>query len=128
MTTEKPEARSAIFRSDSASTLEDLLAPAFATDIQAADYLGLTPHQLYLHRRRGTGPPFVQHGVRTRYPIAELVEWAKNLPRFTSRAQAYVADPERAVSALRQRTATAKARKTRWRKEAEVAPSDSASG
>jgi hypothetical protein len=126
MTTEKPDSLSAKLHTDSA-TLDELLAPAFATESQASAYLGLHPHQLYLHRRRGTGPPFVAHGARVRYPIAELVAWAQNLPRFTSRAEAYVADPERAVAALRQRTSTAKARKTRWRKDAEVATGDAAS-
>jgi hypothetical protein len=55
--------------SDSASA-DDALTPAFWTDEQAAAYLGLTEHQLYLYRRRGGGPPFVQFGVRVRYQIA----------------------------------------------------------
>jgi hypothetical protein len=98
---------------------DNALAPAFATEPQAAAYLGETTHQLYLHRRRGTGPPFVMHGARVRYPIAELQAWAQNLPRFVSRAAAYAADPQRARAAARQRSATSHARKTRWAKGGE---------
>jgi hypothetical protein len=98
--------------SASAPGLDD--TPRFLTEDQAGELLGLHPHQLYLHRRRGGGPPFVMFHARVRYPLAELLEWARNLPRFTSRAEAYVADPMRAEAAQRQRTATAFARKTRW--------------
>ena len=100
--------------SDSAAVLDDALKPAFLTEAQAAQYLNQTEHQLYLKRRNGGGPPFTMHGARVRYPFADLVEWAQNLPRFTSRAEAYVANPKRAEGAQRQRTATARARKTRW--------------
>ena len=93
----------------------DALAPAFLTEAQAAQYLDESEHQLYLMRRRGAGPPFTMHGARVRYPVAELVEWARNLPRFVSRAEAYAADPARKRAADRQRIATARARKTRWR-------------
>ena len=102
----------------------DALTPAFMTESQAAAYLGETEHQLYMHRRRGTGPPFVLHGARIRYPIHELVAWAKNLPRFTSRAEAYAANPARARAAARQRAATARARKTRWDKHQDGATDD----
>ena len=69
------------------------VAPAFLTDAQAATFLGISGHQLYLHRRKGSGPPFVLHGARIRYPVAGLREWAASLPTFTSRAQAYAANP-----------------------------------
>jgi hypothetical protein len=99
--------------------LTDALPPAFLTEGQAAQLLGLTPHQLYLYRcgKKARGPPFVMHGARIRYPVAELQDWARNLPRFVSRAEAYAANPQRARAAARQRTATARARKTRWDKQ-----------
>jgi hypothetical protein len=102
--------------SNSASA-DDALKPAFWFDEQAAAYLGLTAHQLYLYRRRGGGPPFVQHGVRVRYPIDGVKQWASELPRFASRAEAYVHDPQRADGTARQRAATARARKARWEEE-----------
>ena len=92
----------------------DALAPAFATEAQAAQYLNLTEHELYLRRRRGDGPPFVLHGARVRYPIDALKQWAASLPCFTSRAAAYASNPERGAAAARQRAATARARKNRW--------------
>jgi hypothetical protein len=94
----------------------DALAPAFATEDQAAEYLGETRHQLYLRRRNGTGPKFVLHGARVRYPIAELREWAKSLPRFDTLAEAYAANPKRFAGVVEQRAANAKARAVRWRK------------
>ena len=100
--------------SDSPAVLDDALKPAFLTEAQAAQYLNQSEHQLYLKRRDGGGPPFTMHGARVRYPFADLVEWAQNLPRFTSRAEAYVANPKRAKGAAEQRTATARARETRW--------------
>jgi hypothetical protein len=96
------------------ASADDALKPMFATGEQAAVLTGLPPHQLYLYRRRGGGPPFVQHGVRVRYPIDGLRTWAAGLPRFTSRAEAYAHDPHRADGAAKQRAATARARKRRW--------------
>jgi hypothetical protein len=120
-TKEKSETASANFRSDCSTPA---IEAAFLTDSQAAEYLNLTSHQLYLHRRSGTGPPFVQHGVRIRYPVDALKQWAAALPRFTSVAAAYAANPKRANAAAHQRAATAKARKTRWRKETDVTTDD----
>jgi|SRR5271166_1210406 len=94
--------------------VDETLAPAFLTDKQAAVVLCTTKHQMYLMRRKGDGPPFVMFGVKVRYPHDALQEWMRNQPRFTSRAQAYAAHPQRAHAAERQRTATARARKTRW--------------
>jgi hypothetical protein len=96
------------------------VAPAFLTDAQAAKLLGLTPHQLYLYRRgkKAGGPPFVMHGARVRYPVADLREWAASLPQFVNRAQAYAADPVRAKGAARQRATTARARKAKIEKRA----------
>jgi hypothetical protein len=113
-TTERPDMASADLRADSTLTIE----AAFLTESQTATLLNITEHQLYLHRRNGSGPPFVMHGVRIRYPVDALKKWAAALPRFTSTAAAYAADPKRAHAAARQRGATAKARETRWRKEA----------
>lgn len=97
--------------------VDDALKPMFATDEQAAILTGLTAHQLYLYRRRGGGPPFVQHGVRVRYPIDGLKTWAAELPRFTSRAEAYAANPKRAAGAAKQLAAVTRSRKTRWAEE-----------
>jgi len=114
-TTEKPDTASADSRVDSALAIE----AAFLTEGQTATLLNITEHQLYLHRRNGSGPPFVMQGVRIRYPVDALKKWAAALPRFTSIAAAYAADPKRAHAAARQRDATVKARETRWRKGAE---------
>lgn len=96
------------------------VAPAFLTDAQAAKLLGLTPHQLYLYRagKKSGGPPFVQHGVRIRYPVAGLKQWAASLPQFTTRAEAYAANPKRAKGAARQRATTEQARKAKIVKRA----------
>jgi hypothetical protein len=111
-----------------AAVLDDALSPMFATDEQAAVVAGITTHQLYLLRRRGGGPPFVQHGARIRYPIDSLRAWAAELPRFTSRAEAYAHDPRRARAAAKQRTATAQARRSRHSKDsAETGKGGSAS-
>jgi hypothetical protein len=97
------------------------VAPAFLTDAQAAQFLGITPHQLYLFRRgkKPGGPPFVLHGARIRYPVADLRAWAASLPRFATRAEAYAANPARAKGAARQRAGSAHARKTKIKKRAE---------
>ena len=94
------------------------VAPAFLTDKQAAEYLGLTPHQLYLYRRgkKAEGPPFTMYGARIRYPVAGLRQWAASLPQFTNRAQAYAANPKRAKGAARQRSTTAHARQAKVEK------------
>jgi hypothetical protein len=99
---------------------ESGIAPAFLTDAQAAEYLGLTPHQLYLYRRgkKAEGPPFVMHGARVRYPVKGLAQWAASLPQFTTRAEAYAANPKRAKGAARQRAFTAQARKAKVEKRA----------
>ena len=109
----KPKSPSANLHSDSIPTIE----PMFLTESQAAAAIGETTHQMYLHRRAGTGPPFV-HGVRIRYPVDALREWAQALPRFTSRAEAYAKYPERADAAARQGGGMVEARKTRWPKRA----------
>jgi hypothetical protein len=97
-------------QSDSES---DALAPAFLNEAGAADYLAITAHQLYLARRKGTGPPFVMHGARVRYRVDDLKRWAAALPSFTSVAEALVANPARAEGARRQRATTAIARKAK---------------
>ena len=99
---------------------EASLAPAFLTDARAAEYLGISPHQLYLYRRgkKPGGPPFIMHGARVRYPVAGLHKWAASLPRFATTAQAYAANPQRAKGAARQRATTAQARKAKIEKRA----------
>ena len=103
--------------SESAAEPSDALPPAFLTEPQAADFLGITAHQLYLQRRKGAGPPFVLHGARVRYPVDDLKRWAAALPRFTSIAQALVANPVRADGARPQGATTAVARRARWDKQ-----------
>ena len=100
------------------STDADFVEPAFLTEDQAAKLLGLHPHQLYLFRcgKKPGGPPFVMHGARVRYPVAGLRKWAASLPHFTTRAEAYAANPKRAKGAARQRAATAEARKAKIEK------------
>ena len=108
--------------SDSVPTDADFdVAPAFYTEAQAATFLGLTPHQLYLYRRgkKSGGPAFVMHGARIRYPVAGLKKWAAALPQFSTRAEAYAANPKRAKGAARQRAGTAHARKAKLGKRAE---------
>ena len=103
---------------DSTEPGEFDVAPAFLTDAQAAQFLGLHPHQLYLFRcgKKPGGPPFVMHGARVRYPVAGLRKWAASLPQFITRAEAYAANPVRAKGAARQRATTAKARKAKIEK------------
>ena len=110
---------SASVDSDPAETEFDV-APAFLTEAQGATLLGLTPHQLYLFRsgKKPGGPPFVMHGARVRYPVAGLRKWAASLPQFTTRAEAYAANPKRAKGAARQRAGTEQARKAKIEKRA----------
>ena len=109
--------------SDSADA-EFEVEPAFLPEPGAAEYLGLTPHQLYLYRRgkKPEGPPFVLFGARIRYPVDGLRKWAASLPRFVNIAQAYAANPPRAKGAARQRATTARARKAKVEKRAEQRP------
>jgi hypothetical protein len=117
-----------ILDNDSApAVFNNALAPMFVTDEQAAVVTGLTTHQLYLYRRRGGGPPFVVHGVRVRYPIDGLRAWAAELPRFSSRAEAYAYDPKRADGAARQRAALIGPRKRRHEAKEKAAAGERAS-
>jgi hypothetical protein len=99
-----------------AAELSDALAPALLTEKQAAAYVGETPHQLYIRRRKGTGPPFVMFGVRARYRPHELKQWVAELPSYTSRSEALASNPARAQGAARQRATTAQAREARLAK------------
>jgi hypothetical protein len=110
--------------SESAAPESDSVATAVLNEQQAAAYAGLTAHQLYLHRKKGTGPPFVMHGARIRYRFDDLKRWVAELPSFTSIAQALVANPARAEGARRQRATTAIARKARWDKHQDSATDD----
>jgi hypothetical protein len=114
--------------SESAAEPSDALAPAFLTEEQAATYLGLHPHQLYLHRckGKGKGPPFVQHGVRVRYSFDDLKRWAAALPRFTSRGAVLAANPTRAKHARKQAATSAQAREARWPKRRDASANSDA--
>jgi hypothetical protein len=101
---------------ESAAEPSDAFAPAVLTEAQAAVYVGETPHQLAVRRRKGTAPPFIMHGVRVRYPLDDLKQWLAQRPRFTSRAAALVANPARAKSARKQAATSAQAREARWPK------------
>jgi hypothetical protein len=100
-----------------------VLAPVFATEEQAASFLNITAHQLYLLRKDGGGPPFTMFGARVRYPLADLEKFAASLPLFNSRAEAYAHDRKRSAAAANQRAALAGARKTRHHKTKEASAS-----
>ena len=51
--------------------MENLLAPK-----QAAEYLGIKPRTLEVHRYRGTGPRYRKIGRLVRYTGADLQEYA----------------------------------------------------
>jgi hypothetical protein len=108
---------------ESESALADaFVAPAFLTEEQAAEYLNLNPHQLYLYRRKkGTGPPFVMHGVRVRYRFDDLKRWAAALPSFTSYAAVLASNPARAKRARKQAATSAQAREVRLAKRRDEA-------
>jgi hypothetical protein len=110
--------------SESEAALTDAIVPAFLTEEQAATYVGESAHQFYVRRRKGTGPPFVMHGVRVRYPIDDLKRWAAALPRYTSRAQALVANPKRAAAARRQAATSPIARAAKRAKSNQSANSE----
>ena len=96
------------------------VAPAFLTDTQAAQFLGLSSHQLYLLRAAKAPADrrsfCMARGSDIRSPPAQ---WAASLPQFVSRAEAYAANPVRAKGAARQRATTAKARQAKIEKRAE---------
>lgn len=51
------------------------ITPAVINDVQAADYLGITPYWLRNNRRSPSAPPFVKVGGRIRYRVESLDEW-----------------------------------------------------
>lgn len=61
-------------------------------EIEAADYLGLTPATLRKSRSTGLlggrlAPPFRKIGRSVRYPIAELEAWLQEAPLHNNTAQ-----------------------------------------
>lgn len=51
------------------------ITPAVLTDVQAAEYLGITPYWLRNNRRAPAAPPFVKIGGRVRYRVESLDAW-----------------------------------------------------
>lgn len=61
---------------------------AFLTVKDAADYLGLSPHTLYVWRHRRQGPPSFRMGPRGRvmYRVEALDAWVREQERADSRS------------------------------------------
>ncbi|MGG2459358.1 helix-turn-helix transcriptional regulator [Streptomyces sp. RGM 3693] len=64
------------------------LSAAFLTVKDAADYLGLSPHTLYVWRHRRQGPPSFRMGPRGRvtYRLEALDAWVREQEQADSRA------------------------------------------
>ena len=109
-----------VSKTSSDSESEASLAPAFLTDAQAAEYLGISPHQLYLYRRgkKPGGPPFIMHGARVPLSGRRPAQVGRIAAAVRHHAQAYAANPQRAKGAARQRATTAQARKAKIEKRA----------
>ncbi|MCX4679941.1 helix-turn-helix domain-containing protein [Streptomyces sp. NBC_01433] len=61
---------------------------AFLTVKDAADYLGLSPHTLYVWRHRRQGPPSFRTGPRGRvmYRVEALNAWVREQEQADSRS------------------------------------------
>ncbi|WP_274563350.1 helix-turn-helix transcriptional regulator [Streptomyces spiramyceticus] len=61
---------------------------AFLTVKDAAEYLGLSPHTLYVWRHRRQGPPSFRMGPRGRvmYRLEALVAWVREQEKADSRS------------------------------------------
>ncbi|MFF6906221.1 helix-turn-helix transcriptional regulator [Streptomyces sp. NPDC012389] len=61
---------------------------AFLTVKDAADYLGLSPHTLYVWRHRRQGPPSFRMGPRGRvmYRVEALDAWVREQEQADSRS------------------------------------------
>ncbi len=53
------------------------ITPIVMDDIQAASYLGISPHTLRKWRSLGTGPAYVAIGRLKKYRLADLVAYAQ---------------------------------------------------
>jgi predicted DNA-binding transcriptional regulator AlpA len=64
------------------------LSAAFLTVKDAADYLGLSPHTLYVWRHRRQGPPSFRMGPRGRvmYRLEVLDAWVREQEQADSRS------------------------------------------
>jgi hypothetical protein len=54
------------------------ITPLVMDDIQAAEYLSISPHTLRKWRCTGTGPAYVCVGRLKKYRLADLVAYAQN--------------------------------------------------
>ena len=81
-----------------------------------ASYRNCSEGLLRKERIDGTGAPFIVTDANGRilYPIPEAKAFASRLPRFNSRAEAYVAHPALAERDERQAAVTERARAHRW--------------
>jgi hypothetical protein len=84
---------------------------------QAAAVVGVLPSAMRKMRREGNGPAFFMVGAKIRYRPDTLRQWMAS-GEFTSMAEAYRANPERAGEAAKQRAALAKVRALRHPKGA----------
>ncbi|MEU8523417.1 helix-turn-helix domain-containing protein [Streptomyces sp. NPDC048577] len=73
-----------------ASAARAAVRPAFLTVKAAADYLGLSPHTLYVWRHRRQGPPSFRMGPRGRvmYRREALDAWIREQEQADSRTNA----------------------------------------
>jgi predicted DNA-binding transcriptional regulator AlpA len=64
------------------------VSAAFLTVKDAADYLGLSPHTLYVWRHRRQGPPSFRMGTRGRvmYRLEALDAWVRGQEQADSRS------------------------------------------
>lgn len=78
--------RSAIPPAPAASSVA--VRTAFLTVKDAADYLGLSPHTLYVWRHRRQGPPSFRMGPRGRvmYRVEALDAWVREQEQADSRS------------------------------------------
>jgi predicted DNA-binding transcriptional regulator AlpA len=67
----------------------NLEASTLLTQVEAADFLRLSPRTLERQRTAGTGPKFVKAGRRVLYRSAELEAWTEKRT-FGSTAEAQV--------------------------------------
>ncbi|OKJ75297.1 helix-turn-helix transcriptional regulator [Streptomyces sp. CB02460] len=71
-----------------APTASSTVRTAFLTVKDAADYLGLSPHTLYVWRHRRQGPPSFRMGPRGRvmYRVEALDAWVREQEHADSRS------------------------------------------
>ncbi|QHY98857.1 Helix-turn-helix domain protein [Streptomyces sp. S4.7] len=71
-----------------ATASSGVISAAFLTVKDAADYLGLSPHTLYVWRHRRQGPPSFRMGPRGRvmYRLEALDAWVREQEQADSRS------------------------------------------